>query len=182
MTEESVVELLVGKVGRAHGVRGDVIIDVRTDEPERRFRTDTRFATTRGPLTVASSRWHGRQLLVTFAEIRDRSTAEAMRGVELRITVSADERPTDPDEFYDHQLVGLQAFSGDGEPLGEVVEVLHLPAQELLVVRHESRDVFVPFVADLVPLVDVDARRIVVDDRPGLFDDDPAAADNAGGR
>jgi 16S rRNA processing protein RimM len=178
MAEQSseTLEVLVGRIGRAHGIRGDVFIDVRTDEPERRFAADTVFDTDRGPLTVTTPRWHGRHLLVTFAEIGDRSAAEAMRGVELRIEVSADERPADPEEFYDHQLIGLRAETEAGEPIGEVAEVLHLPAQDVLLLRHQDRDILVPFVADLVPVVDTVARRMVVADRPGLLDPDGSSA------
>ncbi|MBA2560992.1 MAG: ribosome maturation factor RimM [Propionibacteriales bacterium] len=179
MTDRDVqtVEVLVGKIGRAHGIRGDLIIDVRTDEPDRRLAPATTFDTARGPLTIVTTRWHGRRLLVTFAEVTDRASAEALRGVELRTCVLADERPEDPDEFYDHQLIGLRAHRQTGEPLGEVADVMHLPAQDVLVVRHRGRDVLVPFVVDLVPLVDVPAGRLVVVDQPGLLDDvmgDPA--------
>jgi 16S rRNA processing protein RimM len=173
------IDLLVGKVGRAHGVRGDVLIDVRTDEPDRRFAAGTSFATTRGPLTVASSRWHGQRLLIRFAEVTGRTAAEELRGVELRISVPADMRPDDPEEFYDHHLVGLRAESSGGAPLGEVTDVLHLPAQDVLVVRHDERDVLVPFVFDIVPLVDVDTGRVVIVDVPGLLEDSPEAAQQA---
>ena len=165
------VELLVGKGGRAHGSRGDVTIEVRTDEPERRFAPGTRFDTTRGGLTLVTSRWHGRRLLAAFAEVADRASAEALRGAELRIVIPADERPVDPEEFYDHQLVGLRVECLTGEMVGEVVEVLHLPAQDVLVVRDDGTDVLVPFVAEIVPVVDVEAGRVVVADRPGLLAD-----------
>jgi 16S rRNA processing protein RimM len=171
------VELLVGRVGRAHGVRGDVVIDVRTDEPDRRFAVGTTFATSRGALTVSSSRWHGQRLLVTFESVSGRTAAEELRGTELRITVPADARPDDPEEFYDHHLVGLRADSASGEPLGEVTEVLHLPAQDVLVVRHDGRDVLVPFVRDIVPDVELDAGRLVVADLPGLLDDAATAGE-----
>jgi 16S rRNA processing protein RimM len=173
------IDLLVGKVGRAHGVRGDVIVEVRTDEPDRRFAAGTTFATSRGVLTVASSRWHGQRLLVGFAEVTGRTAAEELRGVELRITVPADMRPDDPEEFYDHHLVGMRAESSEGEALGEVSDVLHLPAQDVLVVRHNERDVLVPFVMDIVPVVDVDAGRVVIVDVPGLLEDAPEMAEPA---
>jgi 16S rRNA processing protein RimM len=180
MTGQSpTVEVLVGRVGRAHGVRGDVTIDVRTDEPDRRFAAGTQFETPRGPLTVRSSRWHGRRLLVTFDGVSDRSAAEAVRGVDLWVVVPADERPSDPEEFYDHQLLGLRAETTAGDLIGEVSEVLHLPAQDVLVVPYQGRDVLLPFVADLVPVVDVEARRLVVADTPGLLDDETGQADQA---
>jgi 16S rRNA processing protein RimM len=171
------VELLVGRVGRAHGIRGDVVVDVRTDEPDRRFAPGTAFSTSRGELTVASSRWHGQRLLVAFAEVTGRTAAEELRGAELRITVAADLRPEDPEEFYDHHLVGLRAESEAGEPLGQVSDVLHLPAQDVLVVRHDDRDVLVPFVADIVPSVDLDAGRVVIVEQPGLLDESPDDAE-----
>ena len=164
----------MGRVGRAHGLRGEVTIEVRTDEPDRRFAPGTSFVTTRTTLTVATATWHGRRLLVTFAEAADRSAAEALRGLELRVDVPADERPDDPEEFYDHQLVGLRADDATGHRLGEVTDVLHLPAQDVLVVRHDGRDVLVPFVTAMVPTVDLAEQRLVVIDEVGLFLDPSA--------
>lgn len=166
---------MVGKVGRAHGVRGDVVLDVRTDEPERRFVPGTSFATARGELTIAVTRWHGQRLLARFEQVSDRTGAERVRGVELRAVVAADERPEDPEEFYDHQLLGLTAVTSSGEHLGPVREVLHLPAQDVLVVNVAGNDVLVPFVTQLVPTVDLATGRVVVVDRPGLIDGDEAS-------
>jgi 16S rRNA processing protein RimM len=163
---------MVGRIGRAHGVRGDLAIDVRTDEPDRRFAPETTFATPRGPLTVADVRWHGKRLLVRFAEVTDRSAAERLTGVELRIDVPPDERPDDPEEFYDHQLIGLRARIEGGGQLGLVTDVLHLPAQDVLVVHVDGREALVPFVSDLVPVVDLQAGEVVVRPQPGLLDPD----------
>ena len=114
---------------------------------------------------MAATRWHQSTLLVRFEELPDRTTAEAARGLLLHADVPADESPDDPDEFYDHQLVGLAAEDLDGRALGEVTAVLH-GAQDLLQVRAtDGRDALVPFVAALVPEVDVAAGR-VVDRRP----------------
>lgn len=169
--------MLVGKVGRAHGIRGDVVIDVRTDEPERRFALGATFETARGILRVQRSHWHGRRLLLTFAGVGDRFAAEALRGVELRVTVDPDQRPDDPEEFYDHHLIGLRARGLSGQVYGEVADVLHLPAQDVLVLRRDGRDVLVPFVAELVPEVDLTEGTLVVAERPGLLDgDEPAPA------
>ena len=105
---------------------------------------------------------------MTFAEITDRNGAEAARGVVLSVEVPADESPDNPEEYYDHQLVGLAAFDLDGERLGEVTGLVH-GAQDLLTIRTpDGRDALVPFVKALVPEVDLAARRVVVDDRPGL--------------
>jgi 16S rRNA processing protein RimM len=119
-------------------------------------------------LTVESTRWHQSTLLVSFAELADRNAAEAARGVVLSVAVPADETPDDPEEFYDHQLVGLAAFDVGGAPLGEVTGLVH-GAQDLLTIRTpDGRDALVPFVKALVPEVDLSTGRVVIDDRPGL--------------
>jgi 16S rRNA processing protein RimM len=170
------IEVVVGRVGKPHGIRGEVTVEVRTDEPERRFAvgTSVRAERPRGSaaqwaeLTVAGTRWHQSTLLVRFEELPDRATAESARGVLLHATVDAGESPDDPEEFYDHQLVGLAAEDLDGHALGEVTAVLH-GAQDLLQIRTpDGRDGLVPFVAALVPEVDVAGGRVVVADRPGL--------------
>ena len=176
------VELLVGKIGRAHGIRGDLTIDVRTDEPERRFAPGTVFETRRGPLTVQSMRWHSSRLLLHFDEVPDRTAAETLRGTELRIEVPADERPADPEEFYDHQLVGLAVHDGAGAVVGEVAEVVHLPSQDLLVVRRPGpggQDAMVPFVSEFIPTIELAAGRLVVADPAGLLSDHPDADESA---
>jgi 16S rRNA processing protein RimM len=169
--DEATVDVLVGTIGRAHGIRGELSVHVRTDEPERRFAAGAVLRTSRGALTVAATRWHQSRLLVRFEEVPDRTAAEQLRGLELRMDVAADERPDDPEEYYDHQLVGLQGVARDGRVLGQVAEVLHLPMQDMLVLRHEGRDQLVPFVADIVPVVDLAAGRVVVEDLPGLLDE-----------
>ncbi len=175
---------MVGKVGRPHGLMGDVFVEVRTDEPQRRFAVGTRFTTSQGPLTVDFTRWQGRRLLVRFAEIGDRDRAERIRGVELSLDVPADERPDDPEEFYDHQLLGLSACTTDGDPIGAVTEVLHLPAQDLLVVETASgQPAFIPFVRAVVPHIDLAARLVTVADPAGLLQadtDDVAGAAGLG--
>ena len=168
--------MVVGRIGKPHGIRGEVTVDVRSDEPDRRFFPGALLQTQppRGSafghdtLTVARARWHQSTLLVAFDELPDRNAAESARGVVLRTTVPADETPDDPDEFYDHQLEGLAAYDVDGTHLGEVVGLLH-GAQDLLRVRtQDGREALVPFVAALVPEVDVAGGRVVIADRPGL--------------
>jgi 16S rRNA processing protein RimM len=157
------VEVVVGRIGKAHGLRGDVVVDVRTDEPARRFATGTRFRTRIGDLVMTSMHWHGSRLLVHFAEVDDRQQAEVIRGLELTAHVPADERPDDPEEYYDHQLIGLEAADTQGRPAGHVVEVVHLPAQELLVIRRvDGGDALVPFVRELVPDVDLPGGRLLL--------------------
>ncbi len=170
-------EVVVGRVGKPHGLRGDLTVEVRTDEPERRFAPGAalRAQAPRGSafglssLTVASTRWHSSRLLVRFEELVGRDAAESARGVLLHATIGVDETPDDPDEFYDHQLIGLTAHDVDGRLLGEVTAVLHSGAQDLLTIRTpDARDTLVPFVKALVPEVDLADGRVVVADRPGL--------------
>jgi 16S rRNA processing protein RimM len=165
------VEVVVGRVGRPHGIRGEVSVEVRTDDPERRLAPGTTVSTdppAAGPLTIAAGRVHGGRLLLRFEGCPDRTAAERLRGVLLVADVDPQERPDDPDEFYDHQLVGLAAVDLDGAPLGEVTGLVH-GAQDLLTIRTpDGRDALVPFVKALVPEVDLASRRVVIDDRPGL--------------
>jgi 16S rRNA processing protein RimM len=163
--------VVVGRIGPAHGLRGEVFVEPRTDEPERRFAAGTRLATAGEALTVAAARTHSGRLVVRFEEIADRNAAEAARGTELSAAIDPAERPADPEEFYDHQLVGLRVETTTGELVGELVRVEHNAAQDLLVIRTPDREVLFPFVTPLVPEVDVPGGRIVIDDRPGLLGD-----------
>ncbi len=173
-------------MGRPHGVRGEVTVEVRTDEPDRRF-AEGSVLRAREPqggergLTVCRTRWHQGRLLVSFAELDGRDAAEAARGLVLHVDVPADASPDDPEEFYDHQLVGLAAHDVDGRLLGEVTGLVH-GAQDLLVVRTPGgRDALVPFVAALVPEVDLVGGRVVVADRPGLVSPFPDGDADGGG-
>ncbi len=169
--------MVVGRIGKPHGLRGEVTVEVRTDEPDRRYAEGTllRVEAPRGSafphvvLTVDAVRWHQSVLLARFAELPDRTAAESARGVVLHADVAADETPEDPEEYYDHQLVGLAAHDVDGALLGEVTGLVHGGAQDLLAVRAlDGRDTLVPFVTALVPEVDLAGGRVVVADRPGL--------------
>ncbi|MFB4281200.1 MULTISPECIES: ribosome maturation factor RimM [unclassified Nonomuraea] len=166
------MQLVVGRIGRPHGVRGDVTVEVRTDDPELRFAAGISIETDpadRGPLVVTSRRWHKGMLLVSFEGVADRDAAEELRGTMLVID-SAEVTPSDdPDEFHDHQLIGLAVRTVSGEPVGEVADVLH-HGQDLLVVRREGQDdALIPFVKELVPEVDPEAGRLVVDPPEGLL-------------
>lgn len=168
------MQILVGSIGRAHGVRGEVAVDVRTDEPDHRFATGSVLDTdpaTAGPLTVLGSRWHSGRLLLTLAGVADRTSAEALRGVRLVADSTTSPDSDDEDQYWDHQLVGLSAESASGEPLGEVEDVLHPPGGDLLVLRRgNGPELLVPFVRAIVPEVDLPAGRLVVDPPPGLLD------------
>lgn len=177
------VEVVVGVVGRAHGVRGDVAVDLRTDEPERRFAAGARLRVEDAArvLTVASSRWHSGRLLVRFEELADRTAAEQARGLVLVTDVEPDEPPEDEGEYYDRQLVGLDVVTTDGTAAGRVVAVLHPAGQDLLEIETPGGSRLVPFVEALVPEVDLAAGRLVVAEVPGLLTDaEPDEPDEGG--
>ena len=167
--------MVVGRIGRAHGIHGLVSVDVRTDEPERRLAPGAVLLTdpeARGPLTIVEGRVHSGRLLLQFEGVEDRTQAEALRGTDLVVDIDPAELPEDEDEWYDHQLVGLAAVATDGTTYGSVTEVVHLPMQDLLAVRTESgAEVLVPLVAAFVPEVDVTGGRVVLDPPGGLFEE-----------
>jgi 16S rRNA processing protein RimM len=171
------MQLVVGRVGRPHGIRGELTVQVHTDDPDLRFAAGSVLATEpaeRGPLTISSSRWHSGRLLVSFAGYADRAGAEDLRGT-LLVMDSAEVGPTaDPDEFHDYELIDLEVVTVTGEPVGVVTAVLH-QGQNLLVVRpapgsEDHGEILVPFVGAIVPEVDVKAGRLVIDPPPGLLD------------
>jgi 16S rRNA processing protein RimM len=222
--------LIVGRIVRPHGIRGELTVEVRTDDPDARFTVGATFATGRGPdgpgtprppsrnarsaaaggpssgsvsgagsvsggpvsgaggsgpddppaearwtlpatLTIETVRAHSGRLLVTFAGIDDRDVAEELRGVLLWVDRAELTPPDDPDEFLDHQLVGLTAVTTAGETLGEVASIDHAPASDLLVVRRPTGGTaLVPFVRAIVPEVDLAGGRVVVDPPAGLLD------------
>lgn len=158
--------MLVGRIGRAHGIRGDVAVEVRTDAPELRFADGAVLQTPAGPLTIASTVWHSGRLLVRFAGVEDRTGAEALRGRELRIP--ADQRGEAGDEaWWDDDLIGLEVRAPDGTVLGAVSDVVHAAQALLAVATPAGGEVLVPFVAALVPVVAAD--HVVVDPPDGLF-------------
>jgi 16S rRNA processing protein RimM len=169
------MEIVVGRVGRAHGIRGEVRVESRTDSADRRFAVGAVLRPDvdgHAALTVRTARSHRGALLVRFEGIADRAAAEALRGAVLYADVPDDERPDDAEEYYDRQLVGLEARTPDGGALGEIVDVMHLPEQEVLVVRKtDGAEALVPFVQELVPTVDIDGGYAVIDDRPGLLEE-----------
>jgi 16S rRNA processing protein RimM len=173
------MQVAVGQIARAHGIRGEVIVAVRTDEPGVRFAPGARLATEppdRGPLTVRASRWHSGRLMVAFEGVSDRTAAEGLRGTLLMLDTDDLPSPADPDEFYDHQLIGLGVVTAAGQPVGVVADVLHY-GQDLLVVRQEGAaggEVLVPFVGAIVPDVDVAGGRLVIDPPPGLLNPNEA--------
>jgi 16S rRNA processing protein RimM len=167
------VQLVVGRIARAHGVGGEVAVEVRTDSPDVRFQPgcviDTEPAD-RGPLTIERARWHSGRLLVAFTGVSDRTAAQALRNTML-VVDSASSPSVDEDEYWDHQLVDLAAVTTDGSPLGTVTDILHPPGGDLLVVRRpDGGELLVPFVRAIVPTVDLDTRTVVVDPPDGLLE------------
>ncbi|WP_414172541.1 ribosome maturation factor RimM [Clavibacter tessellarius] len=180
----------VGRLTKAHGLKGAVKLELFTDDPAKRFVPGAEFS-----LQVPdSSPWHGRTLTLTdlrwynshpvgfFEGVADRTAAESLAKAILWMTPPADE-PAEPDAWYDHQLVGLKVLR-DGVEVGTVSLVDHFPAQDLLHVDTPNGTVLVPFVQAIVPSVDVDAGTLVVTPPLGLFEDvaeeaEPAAAPDA---
>jgi 16S rRNA processing protein RimM len=167
---------VVGRILRPHGIRGEVSVEVRTDDPAVRFAVGSVLGTdppAAGPLAVASSRWHAGRLLVAFSGVADRTAAESLRGLWLTVDAAQIPMPEDPDEFHDHQLVGLAVVTVSGDAVGTVADVLH-HGQSLLVVEPVAAagrsEVLVPFVAAIAVEVDLPGRRLVIDPPPGLLD------------
>lgn len=167
------IEVTIGRVGRAHGIRGDVFIDVRTDEPGRRFQEGATLALGGGrkPIQLGSVKWNRGKLIVSFVGYPDRTAVEQLTGELLRARVPDDERPSEPEEYFDRQLVGLAVLNHAGERVGTVTEVLHLPAQDVLQVDADGEERLVPFVSALVPVVDVEKGHVQLADVPGLLED-----------
>lgn len=165
-------DIVVGRIGRAHGLRGEVGVEVRTDVPEIRFAAGSAVFLEDGrSLTVESSRPHGRVLLVRFEGVGDRTAAETLRGQLLLVEAGAVDVPTEPDTFFDHQLVGLEVRDPQAKVLGSVSEVVHLPGQDLLAVQLAGDgEALVPFVSEIVTDVDLAGGVITVDAPEGLLD------------
>jgi 16S rRNA processing protein RimM len=173
------MQVIVGRIGRAHGIRGSVVVSVRTDEPDLRFAAGSRLDTDPadlGPLTVAATRWQAGDLVVRFKGVMDRSAAEELRGTWLSVDSATLAPLDDPDEFRDHELIGLSVRTADGIPVGVVADVLH-HGQDLLAVRpavpspaaQNGDEILVPFVKAIVPEVDLAAGVLVIDPPPGLL-------------
>jgi 16S rRNA processing protein RimM len=170
------VLVVIGRIKRAHGIKGELGVEIRTDEPERRFAAGTSVICGDRTLTIASSRRHSGRLLVTFREVPDRTAAEQLHGQLVEVEVDPSERPDDPDELYDHQLIGLDVRDSDNTIVGAITAVMHGSAQDTLVVDAGGREVLVPFVEALVPVVDLAEGLVRLADVPGLLD--PEAVDS----
>ncbi|BBX71019.1 ribosome maturation factor RimM [Mycolicibacterium psychrotolerans] len=171
------MDLVVGRVVKAHGVTGELAVDVRTDDPQRRFAPGVvlRGRQPRGgterEFVIESVRAHGGRLLMRLQGVADRDAADGLRGT-LFLIDAADLPPiSEPDEYYDHQLEGLTVSTVDGVAVGTVAEVLHTAAGELLAVkRADGAEVLVPFVSAIVVSVSLSDAAIVIDPPEGLLD------------
>ena len=156
------MRLNVGRIGRAHGILGEATIEVRTDEPERRFAVGAEVLTETGTLTVSSARVHNGILLLGFKGITDRNAIEKLRNTLLYAEVDINEPGLDEDDYHIQQLIGLRAELEDGTEFGVVSDVLNLPAQDCLAINTKNGEVLIPFVHQLVPVVDLVNKKVVV--------------------
>ncbi|MBY6350179.1 ribosome maturation factor RimM [Rhodococcoides corynebacterioides] len=177
------MELVIGRVAKSHGVRGEVVVEVRTDEPDERFAPGTvlrgrsRGASSTSEHVVEAARDHSGRLLLRLAEVSDRASADALRGTLFVVDTAELPESSDPDEFYDHELEGMtvryaEGHARAGEEIGTVREVLHSAAGELLSVRPRDADrgeLLIPFVAVMVPRVSREERVVEVDPPDGLL-------------
>ncbi|RKW69709.1 ribosome maturation factor RimM [Galactobacter caseinivorans] len=174
------MKLQVARVGKPHGIRGELTVQLFTDDPEARFAPGAVLETepaTAGPLTVTSARWNKQILVVGFSEVRDRNRAEELRGTTLFVETSEEEVEDDSEGWYEHDLQALKA-KVDGETIGEVTALITGTAQDLLVItRTDGAEVLVPFVEEIVPEVDVEAGHIILTPPPGLLDLSDAATE-----
>ncbi|MER5966317.1 ribosome maturation factor RimM [Streptomyces sp. NPDC002057] len=169
------MQLVVARIGRAHGIKGEVTVEVRTDEPELRLGPGAVLLTdpaSAGPLTIETGRVHSGRLLLRFEGVRDRTGAEALRNTLLIAEIDPTEMPEEEDEYYDHQLMDLDVVLADGTEIGRITEISHLPSQDLFIVeRPDGTEVMIPFVGEIVVEIDLEEQRAVIDPPPGLIDD-----------
>ncbi|MFF4247838.1 ribosome maturation factor RimM [Streptomyces sp. NPDC001822] len=177
------MQLVVARIGRAHGIKGEVTVEVRTDEPELRLGPGAVLATEPahvGPLAIETGRVHSGRLLLRFEGVRDRTAAEALRNTLLIAEVDPAELPEDPEEFYDHQLMDLDVVLADGTEIGRITEITHLPSQDLFIVeRPDGSEVMIPFVEEIVTEIDLEEQRAVITPPPGLIDESEAVVASA---
>ncbi|MFF2051505.1 ribosome maturation factor RimM [Leifsonia sp. NPDC058194] len=179
-------ELRIGRLTKAHGLKGALKLELFTDEPEKRFVPGAEF-TLQVP---TASKWHGKTLRLTelrwynghavgfFEGVDDRDEAETLVKAILWVSQDVKELPEEEDAWYDHQLVGLSAVR-DGQPVGTVARVDHLPAQDLLAIKTDAGEVLVPFVKAIVPEVDLAAGTVILTPPTGLFEEIPEVEESA---
>lgn len=184
-------QLRVGRLVKAHGLKGALKLELYTDDPEGRFVPGATFTLQvpvsspwhGKPLTVREFRWMNSHPVAFFEGVDDRDAAEELVRAILWVDQDDQAAPTEDDAWFDHQLVGLDVVR-DGQAVGRVIRVEHMPAQDLLIVRAnadaadaDAHEVLVPFVKAIVPEVDIEGGRVVVTPPPGLFEDLPGDED-----
>ena len=163
------MQLVVGRIGRAHGVLGEATVQVQTDDPDVRFKVGAKLILDNGKdLTIRSARWHNQILLLAFDGIIDRNQIEELR--DQMISAEVDITSLSPGEYHYQQLLGCQVFLQSDELIGEVDEIVKLPGQDLLSVAKNGKKVLIPMVKKIIISIDVSAKKIVVDPPEGLLD------------
>ena len=163
------MQLVVGRIGRAHGVLGEATIEVQTDDPDIRFQIGNKLTLDDGKqLTIRSSRWHNQILLLAFDGIADRNQIEELRDQLISSDVDLDLLA--PGEYHFQQLIGCEVFQQNGELIGAVDEIVKLPGQDLLSVNRAGAQVLIPMVKQIIIEIDVSAKKIVVNPPEGLLD------------
>ena len=164
--------LVVGRIGRAHGVLGEATVEVRTDLPDERFFVGAQLTTDQehaGPLTIESARGHNGVLLLKFTQVKNRTEVEKLRDVLLLADVDIEEESESEDEFHVQQLLGAQVITVDGQKVGVLSDVINLPGQDMFAVASARGEVLIPFVLEIVPGVDVVNKIITIDPPAGLL-------------
>lgn len=160
--------LAVGRVLRPHGVRGELLLETLTDFPEHLDEVETVYlGKAAEPHPLSGVRMHRDQLLIRLADCPDREAAEAFRGQLVQIRVEA-VAPPPPGRYYQYQLIGLSVITDEGEPLGEVVEVIETGSNDVYVVRGAAGEVLLPALRSVIQNIDLESRRVVVHLIPGL--------------
>ena len=164
------MQVTVGRIGKPHGIRGQVTLEVRTDEPELRFAPGTTLHRENGSdLIVSEFHWHSSRVLLKLVGVDSRSAAEELRDSIITVERAESEVPEEDDEYYDTNLMGCAVRSVPGELIGTVTDVLHLPSQEVLVVTQGTAEYLIPFVHSIVPEIDIAGKCITVDPPEGLL-------------
>ncbi|WP_314325393.1 ribosome maturation factor RimM [Paenarthrobacter ilicis] len=178
------MQLQVARIGKPHGIRGEVTVQVLTDAPAERFVAGTEFVVepaSSGPLTIRSARWNKDILLLGFEEVADRNAAEAVRGAKLFIETEELDDEDDDEGWYEHELVGLEARVGT-QVVGKVTALTTLPVQDLLTVTStDGKEILIPFVDEIVPEVNIEDGYILVTPPEGLFEINSASSEEPEG-
>ena len=163
------MQLVVGRIGRAHGVLGEATIEVRTDDADQRFLIGNKLTLDNGKqLEIKSSRWHNQVLLLSFIGIEDRNQIEELR--DQLISADVDINKLAPGEYHYQQLIGCEVFLEKGDLVGSVTEIVKLPGQDLLSIERNGKEVLVPMVTAIIILIDVEKKKIVINPPEGLLD------------